>query len=100
MKFVKPGFNDPIHDAQCVFRLVLNAVSMPCSTQTMPRDLSFGGANSATTQILLALSDSTTPVWLSENFLEDTKLTQNLRFHANAPLTSPTESASFALLDH
>ncbi|BCL68089.1 carbon-phosphorus lyase subunit PhnH [Vibrio nigripulchritudo] len=100
MKFVKPGFNDPIHDAQCVFRLVLNAVSMPGSTQTMPSDLSFGGANSATTQILLALSDSTTPIWLSENFLEDTELTQNLQFHANTPLTSPAESASFALLDH
>ncbi len=31
MKFVKQGFNDPIHDAQNVFRFILNAMSMPSS---------------------------------------------------------------------
>lgn len=42
MKFVKQGFNDPIHDAQNVFRFILNAMSMPSSLQSMPSELSFG----------------------------------------------------------
>ncbi|WP_104401117.1 phosphonate C-P lyase system protein PhnH [Vibrio penaeicida] len=98
MKFVKPGFNDPIHDAQNVFRFILNAMSIPGSLQSMPSELSFGQANAATTQILLALTDSTTPVWLSEAFKADSELTQNLQFHANTPLATRQDKASFALL--
>ena len=98
MKFVKQGFNDPIHDAQNVFRFILNAMSMPSSLQSMPSELSFGQANAATTQILLALTDSTTPVWLSEAFKTDSELTQNLQFHANTPLATRQDKASFALL--
>ena len=98
MKFVKQGFNDPIHDAQNVFRFILNAMSMPSSLQSIPSELSFGQANAATTQILLALTDSTTPVWLSEAFKTDSELTQNLQFHANTPLATRQDKASFALL--
>ncbi|MBD1559238.1 phosphonate C-P lyase system protein PhnH [Vibrio sp. S9_S30] len=99
MKFVKPGFNDPIHDAQNVFRFILNAMSMPSSLQSMPSELSFGQANAATSQILLTLTDSTTPLWLSDSFQADSELTQNLRFHANTPLTTHPDNASFALIN-
>ncbi|MBL4831461.1 MAG: phosphonate C-P lyase system protein PhnH [Aliivibrio sp.] len=97
MNLVKPGFNNPIHDAQTIFRQVLEAISSPGSLQTFSDDFSFGCANSATTQLLLSLADSSTSVWLCEAMKHDEELTQNLKFHVNTPLSDTANTACFAV---
>jgi alpha-D-ribose 1-methylphosphonate 5-triphosphate synthase subunit PhnH len=98
MKLITSGFTHPIHEAQTIFRQVLDAISSPGSLHTFGADFTFGLANSATTQLLLALTDNSTPVWLSPALRHDEILTQNVKFHTNAPLAESTDTACFAVM--
>ncbi|AHB76314.1 MULTISPECIES: phosphonate C-P lyase system protein PhnH [Pandoraea] len=96
---LQPGFVDPVHDAQGVFRAVLDALARPgrlCSvgSRLAPSEQ----ASVAARAVLLALADATTPVWLQSPLPE---VASALRFHTGATLLSSESElagAQFALL--
>lgn len=98
-----PGFTDTIHDSQGVFRSLLDALSRPgkiVSMDTVVPDLANGQEAHvplAAYAALLALADYSTPVLLQH---EHRSLSDALRFHTGAPVTSDCSEAVFAYLDN
>lgn len=96
---LQPGFADPVHDAQGVFRAVLDALARPGLLRSVGGRLSHSNeASVAARATLLALADATTSVWLQTPLAE---VASALRFHTGAPLLSgdaELPSAQFALL--
>lgn len=95
-----PGFADPVHDTQAVFRALLDALARPgrigaIETALPAADVANSGerAGLAAFASLLALADYATPVWLAQ---PDAALAAALRFHAGAPLTDVPAEAAFA----
>jgi alpha-D-ribose 1-methylphosphonate 5-triphosphate synthase subunit PhnH len=95
-----PGFADPVHDMQAVFRTLLDALARPgrigvIETALPAADATPGAqrAGLAAFASLLALCDYATPVWLAQ---PDAALAAALRFHAGAPLTDVPSEAAFA----
>jgi alpha-D-ribose 1-methylphosphonate 5-triphosphate synthase subunit PhnH len=98
-----PGFADPVHDTQAVFRTLLDTLARPGTIQTlagvltdaaaagMPRPAAARAAYAA----LLTLCDFSTPVWLAQH---DAQLAAALRFHTGAPLVDEPQRAAFAYL--
>jgi alpha-D-ribose 1-methylphosphonate 5-triphosphate synthase subunit PhnH len=105
MTTLVPGFNDTVHDAQRVFRALLDALSRPGSIVAIDavlpgnhamRDGLAGRVPIAAFASLLALTDYSTPVFIER---DNTVLGDALRFHASAPLTRDRRAAAFAYLD-
>ncbi|WP_249277629.1 MULTISPECIES: phosphonate C-P lyase system protein PhnH [unclassified Pandoraea] len=96
---LQPGFADPVHDAQGVFRAVLDALARPGQLRSVGSRLAPSDeASVAARATLLALADSTTPVWLQAVLPE---VSSALRFHTGAPLLggdAALATAQFALL--
>ncbi|WGS53897.1 phosphonate C-P lyase system protein PhnH [Paraburkholderia sp. D15] len=105
-----PGFPDPVHDTQAVFRTLLDALSRPGTvgtiedvlpalnaSRTNPGNPADGAtrADLAAFAALLALCDYATPVWLAQ---ADSALGSALRFHTGAPLTDDPAEAVFAYI--
>ncbi|MFC0401207.1 phosphonate C-P lyase system protein PhnH [Paraburkholderia rhizosphaerae] len=98
-----PGFADPVHDTQAVFRTLLDVLSRPGTTGTvsdvLPALDAAGAhrpaADRAAFAALLTLCDFSTPVWLAQ---PDAPLASALRFHTGAPLVDTPRSAAFAYL--
>jgi len=95
-----PGFADPVHDTQAVFRTLLDALARPGAIGTidtrLPAADAAQGADAAGLAAfasLLALCDYATPVWLAR---PDPALASALAFHADAPLAATPADASFA----
>ncbi len=93
-----PGFSEPVHEAQQVFRRALTALSEPGTIQQIADAPSVGGLAPATYALSLCLLDSDTPVWLSPS-LDTPELRANLAFHCGCPVVSDSQQAGFALLD-
>jgi alpha-D-ribose 1-methylphosphonate 5-triphosphate synthase subunit PhnH len=105
MTTLVPGFNDTVHDAQRVFRALLDALSRPGTLTALDtalpnnhamRDGLAGRVPLAAFASLLALTDYSTPVFLER---DDRVFGDALRFHANAPLTRDPREASFVYID-
>ncbi|WP_287496202.1 phosphonate C-P lyase system protein PhnH [Pandoraea sp. CB10b_02] len=96
---LQPGFADPVHDAQGVFRAVLDALARPGQLRSVGSRLAPSAeASVAARATLLALADATTSVWLQSSLPE---VASALRFHTGAPLLSgeaELANAQFALL--
>ncbi|WP_144113361.1 phosphonate C-P lyase system protein PhnH [Paraburkholderia sp. BCC1886] len=91
-----PGFADPVHDTQAVFRTLLDALSRPGTIGTVSNVLPqarAARAELAAFAAMLALCDYATPVWLAQ---PDTALASALRFHTGAPLVDDPADAAFA----
>lgn len=88
------GFADPVHDAQAVFRHVLDALSRPGRLFTLGAHEGAGSVGSAMAQVLLALTDDDTPVWWQQ---PDTATAQWLRFHTGAPIAENPAASAFAV---
>jgi alpha-D-ribose 1-methylphosphonate 5-triphosphate synthase subunit PhnH len=93
-----PGFADPVHDTQAVFRTLLDALARPGTISSVEAALPEFAANEpradrAAFATLLALADDTTPIWLAT---PDAALGSTLRFHTGAPLTDTPSRAAFA----
>ncbi|MDR3097926.1 MAG: phosphonate C-P lyase system protein PhnH [Paraburkholderia sp.] len=99
-----PGFADPVHDTQTVFRTLLGALSRPGTLATIETSLPAASSESGTASdtpraglaafaALLTLCDYATPVWLAQ---PDAALAAALRFHADAPLAPTPREAAFA----
>jgi alpha-D-ribose 1-methylphosphonate 5-triphosphate synthase subunit PhnH len=98
-----PGFADPVHDTQTVFRTLLDALSRPGTVgvveNVLPAAQAAGThrsrADLAAFAALLTLCDYSTPVWLAQ---PDTALASALRFHTGAPIVDDVHEAAFAYI--
>ena len=88
------GFADPVHDAQGVFRRVLDALSRPGRVFSLGAHAGAGSVGPAMAQVLLALTDDDTPVWWQQ---PDPATAQWLRFHTGAPIAENPAAAAFAV---
>ena len=95
-----PGFADPVHDAQAVFRVLLDALARPGTTGWIDATPGHGDALThtpvAALAALLTLCDYATPVWLQTR---DDALASTIRFHTGAPLVDLPGRAAFAYVD-
>jgi alpha-D-ribose 1-methylphosphonate 5-triphosphate synthase subunit PhnH len=92
------GLADPPHDAQQLFRALLDATSHPgriVSLKAAP--VGPGTLSCAATACLLTLADRDTPLWLAPAF-DRPEIRDFLRFHAGTPLVTDRASAAFAVV--
>ncbi|MDV5354833.1 phosphonate C-P lyase system protein PhnH [Kosakonia sp. SMBL-WEM22] len=96
---LQPAFASAVHDAQHAFRRLLKAMSEPGVIVALPQlKQSWPPLNLATTNVLLTLANSDTPLWIA-NALDNDLLRQNLRLHTQAPLLDSPQQALFAIAD-
>jgi alpha-D-ribose 1-methylphosphonate 5-triphosphate synthase subunit PhnH len=94
------GLADPAHDAQRLFRAVLDAFSRPGRIVTLPQPPAGpGGISAATAGFLLTLVDRDTPLWLAPE-IDSAALRDFVRFHPGAPIVAERGDAAFAVLTH
>ncbi|QRM32552.1 phosphonate C-P lyase system protein PhnH [Microvirga sp. VF16] len=95
---LKPGFNDPIFDAQAVFRAAMISTAYPGRVVSLTTEidgpLPFCKATAA---LSLTLMDFETPVWIDGQSRSD-EATAWLRFHCGLPLTPDTATATYAVV--
>ena len=91
---LQAGFADPVHDAQGVFRRVLDALSRPSRIFTLGAHAGASSMGSAMSQVLLTLTDDDTAVWWQR---PDVAAAQWLRFHTGASVAQQPDSAAFAV---
>jgi alpha-D-ribose 1-methylphosphonate 5-triphosphate synthase subunit PhnH len=100
LETLAPGFADPVHDSQAVFRVLLDALARPGSTRAIEVALgdsdALANGPSAALAALLTLCDYATPVWLQRR---DDALASTIRFHTGAPLVDAPDQAAFAYID-
>lgn len=95
---VSPGFSQPVHDSQQVFRAVLEAMSRPGTLVPLPASpQGDGGLGACAAAMLLTLADLETPVWLAPG-LDSETARSFLRFHCGSPLCADPQQATFAVL--
>ncbi|WP_421996391.1 phosphonate C-P lyase system protein PhnH [Reyranella sp.] len=93
-----PGLADPAHDAQRIFRAVLEATAHPGRIVTLPAAPAGPGTLSpAAVAYLLTIADRDTPVWLDAPY-DRAEIRDFLRFHAGAPVAAGRSDATFAVL--
>jgi alpha-D-ribose 1-methylphosphonate 5-triphosphate synthase subunit PhnH len=94
---VAAGFDDPVLDAQHLFRAVLKAMAEPGTLVVAPNQ---PGAPaplySTTAAVCLALADLDTPLWL-DPALTTPAVRDYLRFHCGVPLVDSHRDAVFAV---
>lgn len=95
-----PGFADPVHDAQRVFRAVLDAMARPTLAQpilgigTLRTPAPLGTVTGA---VVLALCDEQTPIWLDPALAASDDVRAWIRFHTGARLVDEPGDALFAI---
>ena len=96
---LRPGFRDPVHDAQAVFRAAMEALSRPGLVRTLPADLAPPEPLTPELAALaLALADADTPLWLDAPLARSEEVAAYLRFHTGAPVVANPAEAAFALI--
>jgi len=104
-----PGFEDPVHDAQRVFRGVLEAMAHPGRvTRASALPEAPAVLHPAAAALFLALADLDTPVWLQPEVSRNASpaggltpgdaLASWLRFHCGCPIAAQSDAAAFALV--
>ncbi len=95
---VKPGFADPVHQSQAVFRQVMQAMSRPGTRAKL--DLGVKppeGLDAAAAAFALTFLDIDTPVWLSPA-LSGGETETFVRFHCGCPITRVPSDSAFAFV--
>ena len=89
-----PGFDNPVDDAQAVFRATLEAFAHPGRLETLPATSGQPeGLSPTLTALLLTLADPDTPVWLPAGVPAAARAF--LRFHCGCPLVDAIGEATF-----
>jgi alpha-D-ribose 1-methylphosphonate 5-triphosphate synthase subunit PhnH len=98
LRTLTPGLADPAHDAQQLFRAILDATSHPGRIVSLPAaPVGPGTLSAAATVYLLTLADRDTAVWLASEF-DRPEVSHFLRFHAGTPIVADRAEAFFAVL--
>lgn len=92
-----PGFQDPIHDTQRMFRALLDAHARPGTPYQITDEMSVPpGLTAACGAACLTLLDLDVVVWLQPSFA--TQVRAWLLFHTGCSFTQYPEEAEFALI--
>lgn len=92
-----PGFRDPVHDAQRMFRILLDALARPGVTQTIAIPMTPPqGLMPSCAAACLTLLDLDTRVWLQPGL--DQGVLSWLSFHTGCRFTAQPQAAEFALV--
>ncbi|ADZ68862.1 phosphonate C-P lyase system protein PhnH [Polymorphum gilvum] len=96
----RPGFADPVHDAQRVFRTVMTALSRPGLIRSLDSAGLQPPAPLTPTAAALALTllDYDTPLWLDGPLARSRDVCAWLKFHTGAPVVAQPLEAAFALV--
>ncbi|WP_246225949.1 phosphonate C-P lyase system protein PhnH [Chelativorans xinjiangense] len=98
MEGLKPGFTEPVFEAQEAFRTVLNTLSYAGRVHTLETELDPPAPlDPAMAAMALTLFDFDTPVWL-DAAIADGAAPDFLRFHCGAPLVAAEGEARFAVV--
>ncbi|CAN5610444.1 phosphonate C-P lyase system protein PhnH [soil metagenome] len=98
MTDIAPGLVDPSHDAQRLFRAVLEGFSHPGRIVALPdAPAGVGPLSAAATAFVLTLVDRDTPLFLAPAF-DVPAVRDFVRFHTGAPIVTREADALFALL--
>ncbi len=95
---LRPGFRDPVIEAQLSFRALLEAMARPGRIQEIRTSIEPpAGIDVAAAAMLLALLDHDTPLWLE---LDDDREGASgfFTFHCGCPIATDAGTARFALL--
>lgn len=96
MQAITQGFADPVHQAQQVFRRVLDAMARPGQIHSLTGlPEAAPGLSSAATAVCLTLVDLETPLWLDP---AATASRDQLVFHCSAPVVATPRQALFAVI--
>ena len=99
LETLAPGFADPVHDSQAVFRVLLDTLARPGTAGWVSPVLDACGplphVPCAAIATLLTLADYATPIWLQR---DDVALASTLRFHTGAPIVAEPSDAVFAYI--
>ncbi|MBL4692019.1 MAG: phosphonate C-P lyase system protein PhnH [Magnetovibrio sp.] len=93
------GFIEPVHDAQRVFRTILDAMSHPgkiISLEDLPE--SPYPLHPVSTAICLSLVDHETPVWGDAEIAVSGQAMTHLKFHCGCPVTADPKEARTILI--
>lgn len=94
-----PGFRDAAHDAQKVFRVLMDALARPTTVQPLALDIAPPAPlTPELASVALALADQDAPLWLDETLGSEPAVAQWLRFHTGASIVSDPAEAAFALV--
>lgn len=92
------GFSEPVFHAQTVFRLLMDGMAQPGTTQRVELDVGqpapLGRAAGA---LALTLCDADTPFWL-QSFFAESPVAEWLAFHTGATRTLEKRDAKFAFI--
>lgn len=90
------GLQNPVSDAQVIFRSALKAMSEPGTLVDIAQPNGVANLTPAMFGLILALIDQQTTLWLSDSFNQPS-IVKNIQFHAGAMLTTDAAGAQFAL---
>jgi alpha-D-ribose 1-methylphosphonate 5-triphosphate synthase subunit PhnH len=90
---MRPGFADPVLDAQAAFRAVMDAMARPGRLGAAAAPEPPVGLGPAMAAVALTLCDADTPVWTNAGAEARAWLT----FHTGAPLVEDPAAAAFLL---
>jgi alpha-D-ribose 1-methylphosphonate 5-triphosphate synthase subunit PhnH len=94
-----PGFVHPVFDSQRVFRTILDCVARPGRLTPMNSSVVAPPPLLATTaEILLAMADFETSIWLDEKLACTVEVAAYLRFYTGAKITINPSQATFAVI--
>jgi len=93
------GLSEPVHDAQRVFRSVLDAMSQPGKIVALDQlNPAPAPLNKVTAAICLSLVDHETPIWSDSAIATSGQAMSHLQFHCNCPMTANPMDARTALI--
>ena len=92
------GFQNPVADAQAVFRTTLSAMSEPGLPQNLPMAAGLDSLQAASWALLQALLDADVKVYLGDSVSTD-KVCSNVLFHTGCELTADKTQADFIVCD-
>ncbi len=95
---IRPGFAEPVIDAQATFRALMNALSFPGRSAAISALAAApAGWPRAMAAAALTLLDADTPAWLDDG-AGSPQAKAFLRFHTGAPIVERPDAAAFAFV--
>ncbi|POH73136.1 phosphonate C-P lyase system protein PhnH [Arthrobacter glacialis] len=93
-----PGFANPVHDAQQVFRAVLEALARPGTRHSIEANLNPPEPLGASTgAVILTLCDEQTPIWLDPTLRASSAVGGWIAFHTGARIVENAGEALFVI---
>ncbi|MFC5584741.1 phosphonate C-P lyase system protein PhnH [Nitratireductor kimnyeongensis] len=94
---IEGGFQDPVFDAQTIFRVIMQAMAEP---GTVHQNIALSKPPAPLTPeaaaVAIALCDQDTPLWLDPSLAAEDAVRAWLAFHTGAPLANTPADAHFA----